>query len=244
MIPKIIHYAWFGSPMPNKIRRRVNEWKNVLTDWKFMEWNEQNFDLSEYKFSYQKFVQKDYGYVTDELRFAVLYKYGGFYLDTDMIINKNLDPFLKDKRVVLGFMYDDMLLTSLLGAEAGEPLLMDVLKYYKNEENLKVLNENTNNPIFTNILKNKFKDEFSLDNKKQELGNGIFVYPRDYFCYPSKNQSANYAEHLFDNAWNNNKMQKGIYGLSKRLLRKMFPVLMGNLANKRHTKTSNKGAIS
>ena len=45
MIPKIVHYCWFGSDKPGKIRRRIESWKKLLPDYEIWEWNEKNFDV-------------------------------------------------------------------------------------------------------------------------------------------------------------------------------------------------------
>lgn len=51
MIPKIIHYAWIGSEVPLKVKKRINEWKKVLPDWEFKFWNESNYDFSKFEFT-------------------------------------------------------------------------------------------------------------------------------------------------------------------------------------------------
>ena len=75
---KIIHYAWVGSEVPLKVKKRINEWKKVLPDWEFKFWNESNYDFSKFEFTYKKYMQQDWGYVTDELRYDVVNQYGGF----------------------------------------------------------------------------------------------------------------------------------------------------------------------
>jgi mannosyltransferase OCH1-like enzyme len=96
MIPKIIHYAWFGNPMPNDVKERIEEWKKSLPGWKFILWNESNFDFTNFSFTKKIAENHEWGYVADELRFDVLNKFGGFYLDTDMIIKRDLAPFLTE----------------------------------------------------------------------------------------------------------------------------------------------------
>ncbi len=71
MIPKIIHYAWFGTTPPPFIEARVNEWRTQLPDWEFKFWNDKNFDLSKYAFSEKMYQAGELGYAADELRYAV-----------------------------------------------------------------------------------------------------------------------------------------------------------------------------
>lgn len=238
MIPKIIHYAWLGPTMPDYAKKRISEWKKELPDWRFMFWNENNYDFNKFEFTKQKISNQEWGYAADELRYDVLNKFGGFYLDTDMIIKKDLTPFL-EKNLVMGFMYDNSLLTSFIGSESNNKILQNILKMYANTDFNDLKNNVTNNPLVTFYFLNHFNN-FKLNGKTQELIPGHFIYSKDYFCYPSKNKKANYAEHLFDNAWNHGNAYKGIKGIVKRDLRKLAPVTYGKISNyrgKRYTKT-------
>lgn len=232
MIPKIIHYSWVGTEMPDNVRARINEWKTILPNWKFMFWNENNYDFDQFWFTREKLKNQDWGYASDELRYDVVNRYGGFYLDTDMIIKKDISPLL-DKNMVWGFMYDNCLLTSFFGSEPNQTFFDEILDEYANLKNKDELLKMTSNPFITNIFRKKIPD-FRLNGKTQILNykdSRISVFARDYFCYPSKNNSANYTEHLFDNSWGTSN--RGIYGLTKRSFRKLFPTIYGNIANKR-----------
>lgn len=51
MIPKIVHYCWFGSEIPEIIKQRVKQWKSVLPDYEFILWSENNFDVVDNQFT-------------------------------------------------------------------------------------------------------------------------------------------------------------------------------------------------
>ncbi|GGI64286.1 glycosyltransferase family 32 protein [Limosilactobacillus caviae] len=233
MIPKIIHYAWIGNEMPQNVKAGIEMWHYKLPDWKFMFWNEKNYDFGKFKFTKDNYDQKRWAYATDELRYDVVNMYGGFYLDTDMLIKKDLNNF-RNNKVTLGFMYNNSILTSFFGAEKNAPLLKELLDFYEN--NYTKLNKTTNNPIVTYYLLNKYNSSFSLNNKYQELEPGIKVYPREYFCCPNKDVKANYAEHLFDNSWGN--ANKGTYGFLKKYFKKTLPSIYWEISNKRGIKSA------
>lgn len=238
MIPKIIHYSWVGAKMPVNIQKRINEWKHQLPDWKFMFWNEDNYDFSKFAFTKQKMKEHDWGYSSDELRYDVVYKYGGFYLDTDMIIKKDISEFLNNK-MIWGFMYDNSLLTSFFGSEPEHPLLKQLLNEYSDPDNKKYLLVMQSNPFVTKMFIKLFPS-FKLNGHKQLLsfeGHSLSVYPRDFFCFPSHNKNANYTLHLFDNSWGTRN--KGLYGAMKWIGRRALPVTYGNIANKRGIKYTN-----
>ena len=84
-IPKIIHYCWFGGGTISPENRKCMEsWKKYCPDYKIIEWNEQNFEISQNRYAQQAYAAKRYALVSDYVRLAVLYEYGGIYLDTDV----------------------------------------------------------------------------------------------------------------------------------------------------------------
>ena len=98
MIPKIIHYSWFGpKDIPADMIRLIDHWREVMPDYEFVLWNETNFDVSACAFTREAYATANYVFVADLVRPAVLYKYGGIYLDTDIEVLKSLDPFLDKK---------------------------------------------------------------------------------------------------------------------------------------------------
>ena len=89
-IPKIIHYCWFGGgPISAESQKCMESWKKYCPDYKIIEWNEQNFDISQNRYAQQAYEAKKYAFVSDYVRLAVLYEYGGIYLDTDVETLRN-----------------------------------------------------------------------------------------------------------------------------------------------------------
>lgn len=232
MIPKTIHYAWFGSEVPDTLKKRITEWEKVLPDWKFKLWNENNYDIHKFKFSGEKYDKKQFGYIVDELRYDVLYQEGGFYLDMDEILEKDLTPLTKYK-MVWGFMYDNCVSGGLIGSEAHEPFLKYLLDTYSGKINRDIyqdLNKVTSNPIITRTFLTKWP-QMKLNGEKQVLSDGIVIFPKDYFCYPSRNKSANFAYHLFNNSWGNKN--QGMRKIIKQTFKKMAPYLFSEISARR-----------
>ena len=222
MIPKIVHYAWFGSKVPIFVQRRINNWQTLLPDWKFVLWNEDNFDLSKFDFSQEMYKKGKLGFVADELRYYVVNKYGGFYFDTDILVKKDLAPFLS-KKTVWGYQYDNSLLTAFFGSEPSQDIFEYILDVYKGKELPEMqnfLHSYTSNPIVTQILK-EYYPNFKNNGQLQELEKNSCIYPKDYFAYLSKNKSANFTEHLSDNSWGTKN--RGVYGRLKHTYKRMFP---------------------
>ena len=101
-IPKIIHYCWFGGgPISAESQKCMESWKKYCPDYKIIEWNEQNFDISQNRYAQQAYEAKKYAFVSDYVRLAVLYEYGGIYLDTDVELVRPLDELLELPETVL-----------------------------------------------------------------------------------------------------------------------------------------------
>lgn len=95
MIPKVIHYCWFGgNPLPPLAQKCIASWKKYLPDYEIKEWNEENFDVNIIPYTQEAYAAKKYAFVSDYARFWILYNYGGLYFDTDVEILKPLDDII------------------------------------------------------------------------------------------------------------------------------------------------------
>ncbi len=94
MIPKIIHYVWFGGEMPLDYKFCLCTWKQQLPDYAFKCWKEQNFDIHSVPFVEQAYKQKKYAFCADYIRLHALLTEGGIYLDTDVVVLKSFNTLL------------------------------------------------------------------------------------------------------------------------------------------------------
>ncbi|TGY66080.1 glycosyl transferase [Dubosiella muris] len=184
MIPKIIHYCWFGeNPLPQEAISCLKSWKEKCPNYKIVKWDETNFNISQCKYIEEAYRQKKWAFVSDYARFYILYKYGGVYLDTDVELIKSLDEIL-DKGPFLGCEEGEPLKVAPglgMGVEAGNSLYKEVLDYYDKQsfikengkENLETIVDKT-----TKILKRKgFEGSGKIENIS-----GISIYPPEFFC--------------------------------------------------------------
>lgn len=180
MIPKIIHYIWFGGkPYPDKIKFCIETWKKYLPEYEFKLWNEDSFNVNSIRFTKEAYEQKKWAFVSDYVRVWALYNYGGIYLDTDIEIRKPLDKFLS-KQLVLGT--DELgFLTAFMASEPRHILWKRLLDYYKkisfyNPDGS--LNQTVNNTYIQDILK---EYGYRINNEYQEIDTNIVIYPDDWF---------------------------------------------------------------
>ncbi len=124
MIPKIIHYFWFGGKtLPEKNRKYIEGWKEKCPDYEIREWNEYNYDVTKNIFMKQAWESKRWAFAADYARLDIVYEYGGIYLDTDVEVLKNLDDLLYQE-AYLGFEGNLFINTGLgFGARKNHPLI-------------------------------------------------------------------------------------------------------------------------
>lgn len=200
MIPKIIHYCWFGGKeKPKSIQMCIDSWE--ILGYKVYEWNETNYDLNKNAYVSNNYKNKKWAYVSDYVRLDVLYENGGIYLDTDVKFIKKIPDSFLDADCLLGFQFDCILGTHIIGAKKNSWILKLILDKYKsnNEEIF------TNNFLFNDFFLENVSD-FKLNGKTQEVhlnNEKIKIYEKKYFSCPVLKNG--YAYHLLDNSWRDKK---------------------------------------
>lgn len=198
MVPKKIHYVWFGRGEKNeRIEHCIESWRKNLPEYEIIEWNEDNFPFR-CDFFDKAYEEGKWAYCADVARFWILYNEGGIYLDTDVEVYRPLDEFL-DKGFI-GFEDDRYLSTACIGSEKSNPLMLLILAYYMSVEfNLYpvwtdyIKYEETSPCIVSNILS---LAGLERNGARQSLKN-IEVYPSSYFH--TKDEGWTY--HSFNGGW-------------------------------------------
>lgn len=134
MIPKIIHYCWFGGkPKPQKVLDYIDGWRRVNPDYEIKEWNETNFDVNSCHFTKESYALGCYAFVSDVARIYALIRDGGIYLDTDVEAIKPFDSLLNDESFI-GLETPYRLGTACIGAVKSCQWLMDFYSIYTNPD--------------------------------------------------------------------------------------------------------------
>lgn len=208
MIPKKIHYCWYGGQnYPEIITKCIESWMEFLPDYELFLWNESNTDLSSPGLK-NGLVQKKYAFVADFVRFKVLYEHGGIYLDTDMLILKSLNPLLNHS-FVMGFEDYIHVNMAIIGSEKGHPLLKTILEIYderySKSQEFKVITS-----IITPIVEKFMGGLNPLEIREKD---GVTLYPPEYFYpipytanvtwgkYNEYFTNKSYAAHLWYKSW-------------------------------------------
>lgn len=226
-IPKIIHYCWFGgAAYPPLVERCIESWKRQLPDYSFWRWDESNFDITSHRFVKEAYEAKKWAFVSDYVRFYVLERYGGIYLDTDVEVIKSFDPFLHHGAFV-GYESRYVLSTAVIGSQAHHPFTKAMKSLYDKPfiRDNGIMETVPNTQIVTQLL----ESSFGLDKtkSKQLLQNDIEVYPQEYFSpksYYDKTlieSEKTVAVHHFDGSWHTKWLRY------KRMLHQVFIAFFG-----------------
>jgi hypothetical protein len=215
MIPKIIHYCWFGgNPLPELAKKCITSWKHFFPDYEIKEWNESNYNVYKIPYISEAYSAKKYAFVSDYARFDILYTYGGIYFDVDVEVIKPFDAILQNGGF-MGLESVGKIAAGLgigcnaglgIGCNAGLGIVYQILEFYATIHFLNSdgsYNLHTVVEYVTAILKEQgLKDE----NTIQHL-DGLTIYPVEYFCPKSfvtgklKITENTYSIHHYDGSW-------------------------------------------
>lgn len=205
---KIIHYCWFGDkPLPSLAKKCIRSWKKYFPGYEIMCWSEKNFDINSTKFSRDAYENKKWAFVSDVARIYALKEYGGIYMDTDMMVTKDVSGILKSEFFV-GWESELNVAVGVLGVKSSHhPVIEELYDFYsKTALNTADLFAQSIPRLLTSILRKKY----NLQNDHlhtQYLDDGIVIYARDYFYPISSDNSPNmFTEntcmvHYYSGSW-------------------------------------------
>lgn len=205
MIPKIIHYCWFGgNPLPANLEKYVDGWSSKLPGYEIKKWDELNFDVNISLFIRQAYENRKWAFVSDYVRMSVLYEYGGIYLDTDIEMIKDFSPLL-NYPMLLGYEASGSLQAGVIGAEKGSQYTKMILDYYNGSA---FIGEDGNfdlEPVgvkIEKVLKQRF--DFVEQGNPFLLDRNILICPSRYLCpdlITEVGLSDNYSIHHGEGSW-------------------------------------------
>ena len=187
MIPKKIHYCWFGkNEMPDKLKKCIDSWKRYMPDYEFIKWDENNYDINKCNYIKEAYEEKKWAFVSDYVRLDVCYTYGGIYIDTDVEVLKSFDDLLNldgfcgmeiGKKKVPNEVNTGLVLGMKKGLKIGKLLRDDY-------NNLKFKNEDGSlNTTPCTLIQTKMLRNFGLKlNNKVQIIKGLTIFPTEYFC--------------------------------------------------------------
>ena len=244
MIPKTIHFCWFGgNPLPESTRKYIRTWKQFLPDYRIIKWSEKNFDIqSAPEYVKEAYESKKYAFVSDYVRVQKLLQYGGIYFDTDVEVVRPFEQLLEGHSMVMGFEGDRTLSTAFFACSKGHPFMAEFEKSYHTRHFIRP--DGSMDLTVINDGISRQAGEWGIDlskNEYQETDHGIAVYPVEYFSafdiknWHEKPGAATCTIHHMDASWVDKRGSLHIAvikGLQRILGYDRYDQLKGLLKNK------------
>lgn len=183
MIPRIIHYCWFGcGEMPQLAKDCIASWHKYMPDWDYKLWNEDNFDVYSVPYTKEAYEAKKYAFVSDYVRLYALNKEGGVYLDVDFEVYKPFDDLLH-WNAFAGFEGSKFtpLMMGVIASRQDGIWVKEQLGHYQGRH---FVNVDGSLDLTTNVkfvTENMRMNGFVQDGKEQDYKD-LHVFPVDYFC--------------------------------------------------------------
>lgn len=206
-IPKIIHYCWFsGKPIPQALQCCIDTWKTCCPDYEIIRWDESNFDIKKYRYTYEAYKMQKWGYIPDIVRLEKLYEIGGFYFDTDVKIVKSLDELRYQSAFCGRERAGHVNFGGGSGCVKGNPIVKEILDFRKDEPfELKGGNYNAEASGYYETTP-LIKKGLLIEDINQRL-DGINVYASEFFSpfnYINGENIRNintFSIHYFSGSW-------------------------------------------
>ena len=227
MIPKIIHYCWFGgSPLPELEEQCLASWHQHMPDWQFIRWDESNFDVASAPlYVRQAYEARKFAFVSDYVRLWALEQYGGLYMDVDFMVYRPFDELMERYAAFAGYEGSKRqpVMQGVIASEAHGAWVTDMLRTYDTRTFIKEdgsLDMYPNTQYFTDRLESQGfmadgveKDvyvDISLTTNPSSLNEGktffLHVFPVHYFCPvlttgEDVRTEETYCEHKGESSW-------------------------------------------
>ncbi len=182
MIPKKIHYCWFGrGEMPQAAKDCMATWRKYMPDWEYKLWNEDNFDVHCNAYCSEAYKAGKYAFVSDVARLKALHDEGGLYLDTDVEVFRSFEPLL-GYHAFAGFEGCKRVLvaTCVMASEPGTEWVREQLAHYNDRHFILPdgSQDHTTNVLY---MTTRMRENGFVQNGQEQDYKDLHVFPVDYF---------------------------------------------------------------
>ena len=212
MIPKILHYCWFGrGEMPELVQTCITSWHKHMPDWEYKLWTEDNFEIaSAPRYVQEAYAEKKYAFVSDYVRLWALEQEGGLYMDVDFEVYKPFDDLMEQYDAFAGYEGSkrNPVMMGVIAAKAHHPWIQGMMQTYESRVFLKEdgsLDMTPNTGYFLSWMQER---GFIADGVETDWM-GVHILPVECFC-PGLTTGENlrcertYCEHKGLHSWSGN----------------------------------------
>ena len=212
MIPKVIHYCWLSKdPMPTEAQECLKSWRKYMPDWEIKHWGMDEFDVQSIPFVSEAVAARKWAFASDYIRAYALFTEGGVYLDTDVLVRKNMDFVLENRAFSAVEFYPDLaaevrsrglinekgdklnpnanihgiqIQAAIIGSEKGHPFFKECLDYYKARHFSTGPDGIPTEEQISPIIFARIAEKYGFKylDREQDLSDGLKLYPSSLFC--------------------------------------------------------------
>ena len=223
MVPKIIHLCWFSDdPYPVEIKICLKSWERVLPDYKVRVWNYADAQSIGCRFIDEALAAKKWAFAADVVRFYAIYKEGGVYMDSDILVERRFDSFIPEKGFVSFNEYageEIRLQAAFLIGEKGNRYCKDMFDYYNQRPFL--LPDGSFDIKISPVIMVEIaqKKGYKAEDIEQHLEDNIVIY-QGYYVSPCKKMRfpEAFAHHQVYGSWRKHKLGRKIERLLKHII--------------------------
>lgn len=213
IIPKRIHYIWFGGKaIPQSLQKCIDSWHKYCPDYEIIRWDETNYDVGKCLYMRQTYQHKKYSFVTDYAKIDILYQCGGIYMDTDVEVVRSLDDLLYQEAFTSVEKWQVINFGGCSGAVCGHPSLEAFLRAWEKREFIRA--DGTQDPLSSGYVDTRvaMDNGYVLNGQNQTvMGMNIYTYdyfhPYDYMSGRTEKTDDTYAIHHFSGGWLDEEMR-------------------------------------
>jgi len=212
MIPRILHYCWFGGgTLPSDHQRYITNWKKHMPNWTLRKWDESNAPANDYLSN--ALQQGNWANASNWMRLRALADEGGIYLDTDIEILRSLEP-LRTETAFVGFEvkhadWEGCVNNAVFGAEPRHKFTQTLLERIEQEFDGTEEAHRSSPHLTTRVL-----EEWGLKKYGRQTVQSVEVFPVEYFYpfgwhedfSPDCLRKETYSIHWYGRSWTNVKL--------------------------------------
>lgn len=226
MIPKIIHLCWFSNdPFPVEIKICLDSWKRVLPDYEVRRWTYEDAKAIGCRFIDEALAARKWAFAADVVRFYAVYKEGGVYMDSDILIKKRFDRFIPEHGFATFHEHIGQQLqlqAAFLMGEKGNAYCKAVFDYYNQRSFLKPdgTYDLTISPVV--MLDMAYARGYKPEDTEQHLEDDVVIYPGYYLTPCNRGVEVHpdaFALHTIYGSWRTRKLGRRIELYVKHLFK-------------------------
>jgi hypothetical protein len=155
-IPRIVHRVWLGGELPHRFRHYGDTWRKHHPGWRQRLWNDD--DLVSLVPEEAIMRCRSDAERSDLLRYEILRRFGGIYVDTDVECLRPFDDLIRGVVAFAGYEQPGRAGTAVLGCIPGHPAFEEAAAEARETVGLGAHSADATGPYFFSLIAERHSD--------------------------------------------------------------------------------------